>query len=477
MRLVGDSNKGAAKPRAAKKTIHPMRIAIIGTGISGLVAAHHLHRDHELTLFEAGDHIGGHTHTHDIQLAGERHAIDTGFIVFNESNYPHFCNLIRELGVASQPTSMSFSVRCDASGLEYNGSSLNQLFAQRSNLLRPRFLRMLRDIMRFNREAASLLETTPAAGHVIAAADGDLITVEDFVREHRYSAMFLEKYLIPLGASLWSCPPDVFRSFPIRFVIEFLKNHAMLQYAGRPIWRTIAGGSSRYVEPLVRPFRERIHLRTPVVQVRRLADEVRITTVSAATDVRPSRQEESGFDHVILACHADTALVLLSDASPLERELLGAFPYQRNRAILHTDERVLPRSRRAWASWNYRIPAVDTGQVAVTYHMNTLQNLTSKHQFCVTLNHVQGIDPARVLRTIDYHHPIYTTQRAAAQGRHHQMLNVNRTSYCGAYWGYGFHEDGVCSGMRVANALKATTTQVAALSPAIRLDHAPVGVG
>ena len=425
-----------------------MRIAIIGTGISGLTAAHHLHRDHDLTLFESNRHIGGHTHTHDIEHDGEQHAIDTGFIVFNEKNYPHFCTLMHELHVDSQPTSMSFSVRCDRTGLEYNGSSLNQIFAQRSNLFRPSFLGMLRDISRFNQIAPALAgvgdSTTTARSEFICSDD---MTVDAFVQSHHLGTTFYEKYLIPLGASLWSCPPKMFRQFPIRFVAEFLHNHTMLQYAGRPIWRAIKGGSKQYIAPLVHPFRDCIRLNTPVQQVRRLEDRVEISTTTAGCE---------SFDHVILACHADTSLALLADASPVERELLSAFPYQANEAILHTDVSVLPRLRRAWASWNYHIPKEESEQVSVTYNMNMLQNLTSKNTFCVTLNHDGAIDPARILRRIDYHHPVYTMRRAAAQLRHHEVININRTSMCGAYWGYGFHEDGVKSGLAVAKSILKT---------------------
>lgn len=424
-----------------------MRIAIIGTGISGLVAAHHLHRDHEVTLFEAGDHIGGHTHTHDVTFAGEEHAIDTGFIVFNEANYPQFCSLLRSLGVESQPTSMSFSVRCDKSGIEYNGSSLNQIFTQRLNLFRPGFLRMLRDIMRFNREAIALVSSggTQAAVGRASAPEDDATTVDEFVAQHKLGRAFYERYLVPLGASLWSCPAEKFRQFPIRFVIEFLHNHSMLQYAGRPTWRTVKGGSKQYVEPLVRPFRERIQLKAPVECIKRQVDCVKLIMPGGA---------QASFDHVIVACHADTALALLADASPLERELLSAFPYQKNEAILHTDASVLPRSHRAWASWNYHIPLESTDQVSVTYNMNMLQNLNSKHTFCVTLNRIGDIEPSRILKRITYHHPTYTIRRAWAQGQHRAMLNVNRSSFCGAYWGYGFHEDGVRSGLAVAEALK-----------------------
>lgn len=425
-----------------------MRIAIIGTGISGLVAAHHLHRGHELTLFEANDHIGGHTHTHDIEVDGQHHAIDTGFIVFNENNYPNFCGLLRELKVQSQPTSMSFSVRCDQTGLEYNGSSLNQIFTQRRNLFRPRFLGMLRDISRFNRLAMELLSQHDSSDDSRSdARDGDALTVDAFVQRHRLGTCFYEKYLVPLGASLWSCPAALFRQFPIRFVAEFLHNHSMLQYAGRPVWRTIKGGSRQYVLPLVAPFRDRIRLSTPVVRVQRSADEVMLMLPDG---------RQATFDHVILACHADTALKLLADATPKERELLAAFPYQYNEAILHTDTSVLPRHRRAWASWNYHIPREACDRVSVTYNMNMLQNLTSSSTFCVTLNHDAGIDPAKIIKRIAYHHPVYTTQRAVAQKRHHELLGHHRTSFCGAYWGYGFHEDGVNSGLAVARSLQST---------------------
>ncbi len=414
-----------------------MKIAVIGSGIAGLTAAHYLRRAHDITVFEAGSYAGGHTNTIDVEWQGERHAIDTGFIVFNQRNYPLFTALLEELGVAWQPTSMSFSIRCDRTGLEYNGTSLNTLFAQRTNLLRPTFLRMVRDILRFNREAPAL-----------EGVDGDLTTVEEYVQREGYGTQFAERYLIPLGASLWSCPAGTFRKFPIRFVVEFLSNHAMLQVDGRPVWRVIRGGSKRYVEKLIAPFSDRILLNTPVTAVERRQGFIRI---------RDGRGGEGRFDHVIFACHSDQALRTLQDATLVERELLSAFPYQPNEAILHTDASVLPRRRLAWASWNYRIPREDAERVAVTYNMNILQSLRSKHVFNVTLNDggdgQAGIDPARVIRRISYEHPIFTANRAAAQRRHGELIGVNRTSYCGAYWGYGFHEDGVRSATAVCGRL------------------------
>jgi len=323
-----------------------MQIAIIGSGISGLTAAHHLHTRHEVTVFEAGSKAGGHTNTVSITAEGRTWNIDTGFIVFNERHYPNFAELLRDLGVATRPTSMSFSVRHDPSGLEYSSASVDRLFAQRLNLFRPGFHRMWLDIVRFNREAAAL-----------EGVDGDRTSVREYVEARGFSRQFLEHYLVPLGASLWSCPPGRFRSFPIRFVVDFMANHQMLQLRGQPEWRVVSGGSERYVEALTAPFADRIHLNCPVKQVRREASGVRI---------RDGRGAEGRFDHVILACHADQALRILADPGPLEQEVLGAFPYQPNDAILHTDRSVLPRNRRAWSSWNYHIPAQETSAVKVT---------------------------------------------------------------------------------------------------------------
>ncbi|MFM9960751.1 MAG: NAD(P)/FAD-dependent oxidoreductase [Planctomycetaceae bacterium] len=412
-----------------------MRIAIIGAGISGLTAAYRLSQHHEITLFEANDYLGGHTHTVDVELGGERHVIDTGFIVFNDWTYPNFIALLDELRIASQPTSMSFSVRCDRTGLEYNGSSLNGLFAQRLNLFRPSFHRMIRDILRFNREGPELVLSRPA---------DDPMTVGEFLTKHRYSREFADQYLLPMGAAIWSCPTGTFAEFPIRFIVEFYRNHGLLSVRHRPTWRVIVGGSRTYVAAMLPRFQDRVRLNTPIEIVRRSADGV---------DVTPRGQTAERFDHVIFACHSDQALRMLADPSPTERELLSAFPYERNSAVLHTDESLLPRRRLAWASWNYQIPAEPTAHATVSYCMNILQHIRSKHTFCVTLNSDDRIDPAKVLGQFEYHHPIFTTRRAAMQARHREVLNVNRTSFCGAYWGNGFHEDGVNSALAVCDAL------------------------
>lgn len=414
-----------------------MKIAIIGAGISGLTAAYRLAERHDITLFEANDYIGGHTNTVDVELDGERHAIDTGFIVFNDWTYPNFIKLLDELRVPSRPTLMSFSVRCDRTGLEYNGSSLNGLFAQRRNLFRPSFHRMLRDIMRFNREALALADKTEARG------EGEM-TVGEFLTQHRYSREFADQYLLPMGSAIWSCPTGTFECFPIRFIVEFYRNHGLLSVRNRPTWRVIEGGSRTYVAAMTTRFRDRIRLNTPVQRVRRLLNGVEIISQGGT----PER-----FDHVVFACHSDQALHMLTDPTPTETELLGAFPYERNIAVLHFDTAPLPRRRRAWASWNYLIPEKPTAHATVSYCMNLLQHIRSKNVFSVTLNSDDFIAPDKVLRRFEYHHPIFTTQRAAAQARHRELFNANRSSFCGAYWGNGFHEDGVVSALKVCESL------------------------
>jgi predicted NAD/FAD-binding protein len=404
-----------------------MKIAVIGSGIAGNVAAHHLYREHDITVFEADDHAGGHSHTHDVPLGGRNYAVDTGFIVFNDRTYPNFQRLLRELGIASQESSMSFSVRDEASGLEYNGTTLNTLFAQRRNLLRPSFLGMVRDILRFNREAPALLD----------AAD-DALTLGAFLDAGGYRRAFVEHYLVPMGAAIWSTDPQRMLGFPARFFVRFFHNHGMLSVNDRPVWRSVPGGSRSYVRRLTEPFAHRLRLRTPARGLRRLPNQVLVELDGGASE---------RFDCVFLACHSDQALALLRDPAPAEREVLGAIGYQENEAVLHTDTRLLPRARRAWAAWNYHVPAEPLPRVALTYNMNILQRLDAPETLCVTLNRREAIDPARILKRITYRHPLYTPAAVAAQARQRELNGARRTYYCGAYWRFGFHEDGVVSAL------------------------------
>jgi predicted NAD/FAD-binding protein len=407
-----------------------MKIAIVGTGISGNLAASRLARKHEITVYESGCRIGGHTNTIDVAVAGRQWAVDTGFIVFNEVTYPKFCALLGELGVESQPSDMSFSVSDRRSGLEYNGASLNALFAQRRNLLRPSFYRMLLDILRFNREAPALLDD-----------GGETVTLGDYLEHNGYSRDFVEHYILPMGAAIWSATPDGMRRVPAAFFIRFFHNHGLLSVNGRPSWRVIRGGSRQYVEKLVAGHRDRIRLNAAVQWIRRHPTHVELKAEGAETQ---------RYDRVFLACHSDEALRLLADPTPQEREVLGAIAYQRNQAVLHTDASLMPLRRRAWAAWNYHVPGEaenPEGKVMLTYNMNILQSLDAPVDFCVTLNNNQAIDPDKIIRKIDYSHPVFTQQAVAAQRRHREIDGARRTYYCGAYWRYGFHEDGVVSAL------------------------------
>src|SRR5690348_3706567 len=398
-----------------------MRIAIVGAGISGLAAAHLLAREHEITLFEADGRPGGHANTVRVDTEYETHHVDTGFIVFNNRNYPNFQRLLASLRVPSQPSDMSFGVS-DGRDFEYSGASPNGLFAKRAHLVTPWFHRMVADLVRFNREARALLRR--------AGADGP--SLGSWLEEMRFSRPFVERLIVPQASAVWSADPGQMWTFPARFLVEFFDNHGMLGFRDRPAWRTVVGGSRTYVEAVVRPWRERLRLATPVRAITRDADGVTVTT-----------HEPERFDHVVLAVHSDQALRMLADASDREHEILGAIPYQPNEAVLHTDERLLPRRRRAWASWNYHLGGESTGRTRVTYHMNRLQSLSADREFCVTLNRSEAIDPDKVIKTIQYEHPVYTSQGALAQRRHREISGTGRTHFCGAYWGSGFHEDGV----------------------------------
>jgi len=410
-----------------------MKIAIIGSGISGLTSAYLLNRRHDITVFEAGSWVGGHTHTVNVTVAGETHAVDTGFIVFNDWTYPNFIRLLGQIGVAFKPTEMSFSV-CDAqSGLEYNGNNLNSLFAQRRNLLSPGFWGMLRDILRFNKEALRDLQQQRIAPDT---------TLGDYLRDQGYGERFIQHYIVPMGAAIWSMSLVEMSGFPLQFFVRFFKNHGLLSVSNRPQWCVIEGGSSRYIEPLSATFRERIRLNCPVSRVERDLSGVLIH--SAAGSER--------FDKVVFACHSDQALGLLAEPSSAERDILGALPYADNDVVLHTDTRLLPQRKLAWASWNYRLDGSSDTQAAVTYDMNILQGLNSPTTFCVSLNQSAAIDPSKVLARYTYAHPQYSLGAVAAQGRWQELQGAQHSFYCGAYWANGFHEDGVVSALRVAQA-------------------------
>ena len=411
-----------------------MRIAIIGSGIAGLTVAHHLHARHQITVFEKRPRVGGHVNTVVVRKGGRTFHVDTGFIVFSEATFPNFSRLLQDLGVPTRETQMSFSVRHDRSGVEYSGASLNSLFSQRRNLLRPAFWRMLYDINRFNREFDSPQSWLNLGDRPVA----------NFLAELGYRSEFLEQYLVPLGSALWSAPPSAFRSYPASFVISFLRNNRLLRTGGRPRYRFVEGGSTRYVNRLTAPFSDRIRIGCGARRVRRRQKYV---------DIDVAGGDRERFDQVVFACHADEALGLLEDPDRTEKDLLGKFPYQANSVLLHTEPAVLPRNRRSWASWNIRAPHNESDRVRITYNMNILQKIPGPHVFNVTLNECESIPAEKILGRFEYRHPQFGPGTERAQSRHHELIRRNRTSYCGAYWGFGFHEDAVCSALAVVNAL------------------------
>jgi hypothetical protein len=409
-----------------------MRIAVVGSGISGLASARLLSREHAVTLFEANDYFGGHTHTHALEHEGQRLQVDSGFIVFNPAQYPLLTQLFTELGVESQPTTMSFSVRNAASGLEYSATNLDTLFCQRRNLWSPRFWGMLRDLLRFYREAPALLTIA-----------GPGPTLGDYLAAGRYGAAFRDEHLLPMAAALWSAPASCILEFPAQYLVRFMANHQMLQLRDRSVWRVVSGGSASYVRALRARWRVDERLSCPVRSVRRGPGGVQI--VSAAGTEH--------FDRVVLACHSDQSLELLADPSDREREILGAIAYQDNEAVLHTDATLLPIDRKAWAAWNAFVPAAPKEVCTVSYCMNLLQGLTSREPLIVTLNRSSAIDPAKLLRCMRYRHPVYTQASVAAQSRRAEIQGIRGTWFAGAYWGWGFHEDGIRSAVEVCAAL------------------------
>ena len=416
-----------------------MKIGIIGSGISGLTAAYYLCREHQIEVFEANGYIGGHTNTIDVERNGTRYAVDTGFIVFNDRTYPGFCQLMDEIGVPSRPTGMTFSVRNDQTGLEYRGADLNGLFAQRRNLFRPHHYALLKEMLRFNRSSESLLANQP-----------DSLTVNAFFERHPFSQNFLTNFFFPMASAIWSCPPETIGSFPIQFIVEFYRHHGLLSVTNRPQWRTIVGGSKQYIAPLTKRFFDNIHLNRPIHSVVRSDRVLHVSEMGG---------QVHDFDHLIFACHSDQALKILgTSATATEREILSKFPYEKNHACLHTDVSLLPRSRRAWAAWNYHLASPKhqnpgSAKATVTYNMNILQGIESETTFCVSLNSQHLINPHHIIREIEYDHPVFTADRRRYQQRHSELIDHQSVSYCGAYWGNGFHEDGVQSAIRVCQQL------------------------
>lgn len=403
-----------------------MRIAIVGTGIAGNVAAYKLRAEHDISVFEADDYVGGHTNTHDIDENGRLLAVDTGFIVFNDRTYPNFIELLDEIGQDSQPSTMSFSVQANNNSFEYCSTTLNTLFAQRRNLLRPAFYRMIGDILRFNELALGRMETLQEDE-----------TLGSFLESGGFGREFVDYYLVPMAAAIWSAEPVSILDMPALFLVRFFANHGLLQTRERPLWRVIKGGSREYVSKLVAGHRDRIRLNSAVVSIRRFDSYVEVHTANG--DVEP-------FDAVFIACHSDQALGMLNEPTRIESEVLGSIQYQQNEAILHTDVSLMPKRRRAWAAWNYHVPEDTSSHVAVTYNMNILQGLEAREQYLVTLNNDQEIDDNKIIRRISYDHPIYSRESVIAQKRQSEV-NAGRTYFCGAYWRSGFHEDGVVSAL------------------------------
>lgn len=409
-----------------------MRIAVIGSGIAGLATSWLLSREHDVTLFEANDYLGGHTHTHDVEIGGRRFAVDTGFIVFNPPHYRLLQKMFDEIGVESQPTSMSFAVSNERTGLEYNATSLDGLFCQRRNLVSARFLRMVRDIARFYREAPALLSEA-----------GPGPTLGEYLASNRYSDAFRDDHLLPMASALWSSPSAAIVEFPAKYLVQFMANHQMLQTSRRPQWRTVKGGSNQYVRALRARWGVRERTRCAVRRIARGNDCVRVE----------SSDGQENFDHAVLACHADQALSLIENPSDRHRDILGAMAYQENDTVLHSDETLLPRRRKTWAAWNAFVPKNESAHCTVSYCMNILQSLDSEQPIVVSLNCTDRIAPEKILRRMRYHHPVYNPASVAAQARKDEIQGAERLWFAGAYWGWGFHEDGMRSAVDVAQRL------------------------
>ena len=400
-----------------------MKIAIIGSGISGNTLAYHLNSNHQITLFESNSRVGGHSHTHEIEIANQKLNVDTGFIVFNKKTYPHFLNLLNELKVPYENSSMSFSVKDSQKDFEYNGTNLNALFAQRKNLISPTFYKMIKEILRFNKNSTLLLK------------DNEEISLGEYLDREAYSDFFKKYYILPMGSAIWSSDVKTMMTFPAKFFVRFFDNHGMLNINDRPQWLTITGGSINYVKKLISPFEKKIKLNSQIKSVERKNDHV---------DIQFHDRDEK-FDWVFFACHSDEALKLIKSPTQDEKNVLKAIPYKDNEVILHFDERFMPRRKLAWAAWNYHVAEDSSSPVSLTYNMNILQNLKTNVPVLVTLNPQEKIDKHKIIKKLSYAHPQYSLKSIEAQSKHHLISGVNRTSFAGAYWGNGFHEDGVKS--------------------------------
>lgn len=406
------------------------RIAIIGSGISGLTTAYLLHKSHEITLFEANDYIGGHTHTVKVAQGEQSYDIDTGFIVCNDRNYPNFLKLMDKLNIAMQPTEMSFSVRNNPLGLEYNGHNLNTLFSQRRNLLRPKFYRLIRDILYFNEAAKKAIEEGVAEN----------ITLDTFVNQQSLSDIFKNNYLLPMAAAIWSCSMEQASEFPLQFFLKFFLNHGLLDIKNRPQWYAVKGGSKAYIDPMISGFKDQIRLSTPVNSVVRDDSWIEVNHATG----------KETFDQLVFACHSDQALDLLKNASIEEKAILGELLYQQNDVILHSDASLMPKKSLSWASWNFLAGEQEHNDpTLVTYCMNILQGIASDQPFLVSLNARHKIDPEKIIGEYDYTHPVYSVAGMKAQSRRNEISGVGRIHYCGAYWYNGFHEDGVRSALDI----------------------------
>ncbi len=409
-----------------------MKIAIIGSGISGLTSAYLLNRKHDVKIFEANDYIGGHTHTHNIDIDGSSYSVDTGFIVYNEKTYPNFIKLLDELNIERQLSTMGFSVKSATQDYEYAGESLNTLFAKRTNIFRISFWRMLYEMYHFGKKADS-----HGCGLDVS------MTLGDYLIDKNYSSEFINYFIIPMGAAIWSTPANRVLNMPAYFFIKFFYNHGMLEIKNRPNWWVVKNGSSEYIKKIILGFEDKIYLSTPVHKVSRVEDGVEI--------VLSKNENTLKFDCVVFATHSDQALAILEDPSSAEKDILGSIPYQKNKVLLHTDSSVLPRRKLAWASWNYQLDSDPNAPVILTYNMNILQTIEANKTFCVTLNDIDSVNENKILKKITYHHPLFTVKAIEAQKRKSEISGVNNTYYCGAYWRNGFHEDGVMSALDVCS--------------------------